>query len=135
MASQNNKKDYEFNFLLDPELSEQEQKNILKDLEEIIINQKGRVTGRDPLVKRSLAYPIDHKLYGYEGVFHFVIEPQNLSGIESKFKYQQKLLRYIITDPTPRRSTKKKPTSTIKKTEKRLERVDETIEKMIKKSL
>lgn len=67
-------------------------------LNTIIEEAKGIIRVVEKPKKRRLAYPVNKQKEAYFGWTTFSILPENLSLLEKRFKFQEWLLRHLITE-------------------------------------
>ena len=89
--------DYEILLMLDPEASEERQKEVLTRMRETIEKSGGAWTGHEPWGRRKLSYEIDKK---GEGVYHlitFVAEAEALDEVTRVLKINEAVMRHMAT--------------------------------------
>ncbi|MFC1629819.1 30S ribosomal protein S6 [Patescibacteria group bacterium] len=110
---------YEITYLISPELSEEESKNIKKDINSSIQEQGGSLvafnSNKYP-IKKKIAYLIKGRLRGqtpareaYFGTIDFNLESKNIVNLEKKVKSDPNILRYMILSKKPVRLDAKIP--------------------------
>tara|TARA_B000000565_G_scaffold255282_1_gene235492 strand:+ start:2929 stop:3213 length:285 start_codon:yes stop_codon:yes gene_type:complete len=85
---------YELMLLLNPNTTD-EVDEFLNDLKKIIVDNKGNLVDTKLLGKRQLAYPINNMNYANYVHLDVKIEPETLSILEEKFKYDQNVFRHL----------------------------------------
>ena len=136
---------YELNYLISPDLSEEEfnifQEKILKWIQE----EKGILGEIVKPAKKILAYPIKKMMQAYLGSISFQVNPEVLSNLEKKLKSEGKIIRYLILTKRPRKVSagalrrtlrKFEPTSAKpempKKEKAELETIEQKLEEILK---
>ncbi len=88
---------YEMMVIIDPELKEEEIKNNIEKLKEIINkDEKGKIESIDEWGKRELAYEIKHKREGYYVIYYFESEPEILEDLKKELRLNKSFLRGLI---------------------------------------
>jgi len=88
---------YEMMVIIDPELKEEEIKNNIEKLKEIINkNEKGKIESIDEWGKRELAYEIKHKREGYYVIYYFESEQEILEDLKKELRLNKSFLRGLI---------------------------------------
>ncbi len=78
------------------------------DLEAVVANSKskveasitelgGKIVDVDEWGKRRLAYPIKKHEWGIYYFFYVKIDPKDILELETKFRYNQEILRFLVT--------------------------------------
>ena len=78
--------------------------------------------------KIRLAYLVDKQAYGYFGLIIFSISPDKLKNIEKEFKFDKKLLRYLMIY-NPQLKIKERPTKASKIKQPQIQK-EEKVEKI-----
>ncbi len=86
---------YENLVIVKPTLTEEEIKNTIVAVEEVITSNGGEISARDVMGIRKLAYPIAKNERGYFYVIYYTIEPATISEIERRFRINEELLRFV----------------------------------------
>lgn len=89
--------DYEILLLLDPELSEEQQGEVVGRARTLIEQSGGAVDRHDVWGRRKLAYEIDKK---GEGSYHLLLvscTPETLDEVSRVFKIDDAVLRHLAT--------------------------------------
>lgn len=96
MESEIINQNYELAYHLNPDIEELEVMARVKEIQDLIIQERGSVlVSRDPK-RKHLSYPIKHKHYSYFGVFDFSASPETIEKINTQIKLQNDVLRCII---------------------------------------
>lgn len=88
---------YELAFVLGESHTEDEAKEISKDIEKIIENSGGKVEKNFFWGKKKLAYKIAKNSFGYYFILIFVIPPASLSKLTRDLNLGEKIIRFLIT--------------------------------------
>ena len=86
---------YETLFVINPNLSEEETKNVI-DKFTAIIGEDGSVTEVKEWGKRRLAYPINYINEGYYVLVDFEASPALPAELERRFRIDENILRSIV---------------------------------------
>ena len=86
---------YENLVIVKPTLTEEEIKNTIAAVEEVITSNGGEISARDAMGIRKLAYPIAKNERGFFYVIYYTIEPATISEIERRFRINEELLRFV----------------------------------------
>ncbi len=86
---------YENLVIVKPTLTEEEIKNTIAAVEEVITSNGGEISARDAMGIRKLAYPIAKNERGYFYVIYYTIQPAAISEIERRFRINEELLRFV----------------------------------------
>jgi len=117
---------YENLVIVKPTLTEEEIKNSIAAIEEVITSNGGEIVARDSMGMRKLAYPIDKNPRGYFHVVYYTIKPSAITEIERRFRINEELLRFVTIKYDSEREVKawnemvektKKPAKTEESTE------------------
>ena len=124
---------YEFTYLLDPDLSQEERKLLQESLKSFIQGKKGSLIHSTPPAKNELAYPIKKKQEAFLATLIFELEPENIANLEKKIRAEKGILRYLILKheetrerkrARPRKKRVKRKTKVeLKEIEKKLEEI------------
>ena len=86
---------YENLVIVKPTLTEEEIKNTIAAVEEVITSNGGEISARDAMGIRKLAYPIAKNERGYFYVIYYTVAPATISEIERRFRINEELLRFV----------------------------------------
>jgi len=95
------KRIYEFSFLLSGRLNETEASSLFEKIEKIFEEKEGKIVRKSELEKKILSYPIKKEGEAYFGYFHLELNPEKLEGIKEKIRYENDILRYLCLTPPP----------------------------------
>ncbi len=97
---------YENLVIVKPTLTEEEIKNTLTLVEEVITSNGGEIIARDPMGMKKLAYPIEKNARGYFYVMYYTIAPSAITEIERRFRINEEILRFITMKYDSKREIK-----------------------------
>jgi small subunit ribosomal protein S6 len=97
---------YENLVIVKPTLTEEEIKNTLALVEEVITLNGGEIIGRDTMGMKKLAYPIEKNARGYFHVMYYTIAPSAISEIERRFRINEEILRFVTMKYDSKREIK-----------------------------
>lgn len=86
---------YETVFILDPTLDKSTLEEEVKKVEDLIVNQKGKVIKVDRWGIRRLAYPIAKKQQGYYTLIIFEGDGDLVVELERSYRLNESCLRYL----------------------------------------
>ena len=86
---------YETVFLISPNLSEEETKDLIIQMAEIISKKKGKMISKEEWGKRNLAYPIKKLDEAFYVFFHYEGKPDIPAELERRFKQTDTIIRYL----------------------------------------
>jgi small subunit ribosomal protein S6 len=121
---------YENLVIVKPTLTEEEIKNTIAIIEEVITSNGGEIIGRDAMGMKKLAYPIEKNARGYFYVMYYTVAPSAISEIERRFRINEEILRFVTMKYDSKREIKawndmvektKKPAATAAAAEKKEE--------------
>ena len=87
---------YELMVVLSPTLTEEQEKEQHRQIEELLKSQKGEIHLVDFWGKRKLAYPIKKQRQGVYNIYYFEVDPGRVSEIDRKLKMDEQLLRFLM---------------------------------------
>jgi small subunit ribosomal protein S6 len=94
-------RNYEIAYIADPELDEQALKALEDRVKGVIESSSGQATKVDRWGRRRLAYPIRKKNDGYYVFIEAELPPQAGSAIERDLRFNEQILRFMITAVEP----------------------------------
>ena len=97
---------YENLVIVKPTLTEEEIKNTLALVEEVITSNGGEIIGRDAMGMKKLAYPIEKNARGYFYVMYYTVAPSAISEIERRFRINEEILRFVTMKYDSKREIK-----------------------------
>ncbi len=117
---------YENLVIVKPTLTEEEIKNTIAFVEEVLTSNGAEIIARDAMGMKKLAYPIEKNARGYFYVMYYKAAPSAISEIERRFRINEEILRFVTMKYDSKREIKawndmvektKKPAATEKKEE------------------
>ena len=106
---------YETIFILDPTLDEHAQEKEVKKVEDLIVNQKGRIIKTEKWGNRRLSYPIKKKTQGFYTLIYFEGEGNIPAELERAYKLNESCLRYltVVSDEKAEESQEEEKTESL----------------------
>jgi small subunit ribosomal protein S6 len=86
---------YENLVIVKPTLTEEEIKNTIALVEEVITANGGEIVARDAMGMKKLAYPIEKNVRGYFYVMYYKAAPAAIAEIERRFRINEEILRFV----------------------------------------
>ncbi len=86
---------YENLVIVKPTLTEEEIKNTIALVEEVITANGGEIVARDAMGMKKLAYPIEKNARGYFHVMYYKAAPAAIAEIERRFRINEEILRFV----------------------------------------
>jgi small subunit ribosomal protein S6 len=83
-------------FIVHPDADEEALENVIKDVEDLIKRNEGKVTKVEPWGLRRLAYPIMDQQEGRYVLMEFDSEPQSIGEVERVLKLMEPMIRHLI---------------------------------------
>lgn len=102
------RRDYELGFILNPEVSEEQNSSILERIQQIVNNHDGQVVRINQWGRRRLAYPIEHQRDGFYVFFDMILTPETVSELDRNLKVTEEVLRHIIIRRDPKIAQKER---------------------------
>lgn len=87
---------YELMILLDPNLQDEAISALVKEIQQTITKNQGKIGKVSQWGKRKLAYEIKKFQEAFYVVLNFELEPENIANIEKSIKFEEKIIRYSI---------------------------------------
>ena len=117
---------YEFLFILKPTLSEEELKNRVASVNEVITKNGGEIAKCDEMGIKTLAYEIQKNARGYYAVTYFKAPPSSIKEIERLARINEDLMKFL----TVKFDSKKDLVQWEKLSKVKEERVEPKVEKV-----
>ena len=90
------KREYEFTFIVRPDLDEEGHSGVVERVTQILANLGGEVTVTDPGGKRKLAYPIRRHREGYYTRMEIQLPKDSIRELERSLRLTEPVLRHLI---------------------------------------
>jgi len=132
---------YELNYLVSPDISEEEAKSYPEKIITLIQAENGMPdfpSSERIVLKKRLAYPINKKDSAYVLSLSFLLHQDNLPSLEKKLKEDKNILRYFILRKKQQKISEKReikrPELAKKPEEKKvdLQEVEKKLEEILK---
>lgn len=89
---------YEAMFIIKPDLSEEEKKNVFKQIAEVVAKNNGSVSsGSVWSEKRRLVFPLKKQQDGVYYLLNFQLPPQAVGQLNQAYKLNENVLRVLIS--------------------------------------
>jgi small subunit ribosomal protein S6 len=95
-------RDYELGIIVSPEASEEQTKNILDRLTQIVQTNGGQVVKVHPWGRRRFSYPIERHRDGLYFFLDLSLTPQTVLEIDRNLKVAEEVVRHLIVKRDPR---------------------------------
>ena len=86
---------YETVFILTPVLSEQQTKEAVEKIKNVLTSAGAEIFSEEDWGMRKLAYPIDKKSTGFYGMLEFRADPSIIKNYELQLRRDERVLRFI----------------------------------------
>ena len=87
---------YELVLILNPSLSDDEQKKIVTKVEKQIGDLKGKVSSKEEWGKKKLAYEIKKFSEGFYFLIKVEMEPGVAEKVQNSIKMEEKIIRFLL---------------------------------------
>ena len=87
---------YEAMYIVTPEMEDEAIKGVIEKFSGIITANGGEIEKTDEWGRKKLAYPIDYKTEGYYVLVNFAAAPELPRELESNFRNDESILRYMV---------------------------------------
>jgi small subunit ribosomal protein S6 len=88
---------YEGLFIINPEITEENVKNVYKTISDLVTKNAGALKKEDVWGKRQLAYPIKKRKEGYYYKLDFTAPTSAIAKLEEAYRLNDDILRAMIT--------------------------------------
>ena len=88
---------YETVFILTPVLSEDQTKETVKKIKDLIKAGRGKVHHEESWGMRKLAYPIQKKSTGFYHLIEFEADSQFVAKLETEYHRDERVIRFLTT--------------------------------------
>jgi len=90
---------YECCVLLPYPLSQKEEQEVLKEVEDIFTEAKAKQIAKDAWGRRGLAYPIKGQNEGSFVVYYYEMDPANVKEVDEALRIAHGVLRHLLIKP------------------------------------
>ncbi len=87
---------YELLVIFSGNLTEEEEKARITQVEELLGSQQATIHLSDHWGKRKLAYPINKQRQGYYDWYYFEMAPGHVAEVDRKLKMDEQILRFMM---------------------------------------
>jgi small subunit ribosomal protein S6 len=87
-------KGYESVIIVDPNLTEEDQKALLAKMTGLFTSNGGTVVNQATWGRRKLAYPVKKRDYGIYHLFYLDNTPAALKAMETQFRYEDNIIKW-----------------------------------------
>ncbi|HTK09464.1 MAG TPA: 30S ribosomal protein S6 [Ktedonobacteraceae bacterium] len=95
-------RDYELGIILNPEVNEEETRNILDRVEQVVATHGGQTVKVNQWGRRPLAYPIERQRNGIYIFIDMILTPETVSELERTLKVSEAVLRHMMKKRDPK---------------------------------
>lgn len=88
---------YEAIFIVKPDLKEEELKNTLKVITDLVVKNGGTIKKDENWGKRQTAYPVNKNRDGYYYRLDFVAPSDAIAKLDAAFKLNAEIVRVMVT--------------------------------------
>ncbi len=136
-------KRYELTYLLSPDLSDEDIKNLSEKIKNFVQEEAGNIEKITEPSREKLGYPIKKKKEAFLITLNFSLNPEGLANLEKKLKSESQIFHYLILvkkrpegiatkEALPRRKKLSRVTKRITEPKKaELEEIDKKIEEIL----
>ncbi|MBR3565686.1 MAG: 30S ribosomal protein S6 [Paludibacteraceae bacterium] len=86
---------YETTFILNPVLSEDQTKEVVGKIKDLLTNGGAKILNEEQWGLRKLAYPIKGKTMGFYIVLQFDAEPTMVNTLETAYRRDERVIRFL----------------------------------------
>ena len=86
---------YESVTIINPNIKEDEMKELIENLKKVITDNKGIITNVENLGKKKLAYEIKKNKEGYYIVLKFEANPEVVTELERLYRIKDEIIKFI----------------------------------------
>jgi small subunit ribosomal protein S6 len=95
-------RDYELAYILNPEVSEEENRSFLDRIEQIVATYGGQIVKVNHWCRRRLAYPIERHSDGYYVFIDMILTTESVAELERSLKVSEIVLRHMMKRRDPK---------------------------------
>lgn len=96
---QNIKNNYETTFILVPEMSESEYKEVVEKFVSMIKDNGGSIVNLEHWGLKNLAYEIQRRTKGFYAFIEFTAPATFIAQLEQEYIYDEQVMRYLTVKP------------------------------------
>lgn len=85
---------YETIFIMNPNITEEQRKEVIAKVEKYI-NTNGKITNKNDIGKRKLAYEINKNAYGDYYLIELECEPKAIYELERIYRITDEIMKFI----------------------------------------
>lgn len=93
---------YEFTYILDGVLAEDQIKDLVGRINKFITKNGGEIVDSDEWGMRQLAYPIRNRSNGYYVNLYFISDPDLPAKLERTVRIEESVLRFLVLKLDPK---------------------------------
>ena len=87
---------YEIMFIVKSTLDDAAQKNVAKEAQSLITDNKGKVIEFKEMGRKKLAYPIDKEVSGFYYLMNAEANAETIKEFDRKLRINENILRHLI---------------------------------------
>ena len=87
---------YEIMFIVKSTLDDAAQKNVAKETQSLITDNKGKVIEFKEMGRKKLAYPIDKEVSGFYYLMNAEANAETIKEFDRKLRINENILRHLI---------------------------------------
>jgi len=87
---------YEFMFIIDPSLREEEKDNLMKEIKDILSHYETKIINEDLWWVKKLAYRINRSAEGFYALFDLEMDWKKIKEISKELNLHKSIWRYIF---------------------------------------
>lgn len=87
---------YELVLIINPSVSDEEQKKIVAKVEKMVGEQKGKVSSTEEWGKKKLAYEIKKFSEGYYSLLKLQLESEVATKLQTSLKMEERIIRSLL---------------------------------------
>jgi small subunit ribosomal protein S6 len=86
---------YESIFIINANLTDEETANVIKKMQDVVVNQKGEMLKFEDWGKKKLAYEINKNKRGHYAFFQFTAGPTVVKELERNYKLTDSVIKFL----------------------------------------
>ena len=87
---------YEFMFIVDPSLREEENSKLMEEIKEVLSQYNAKITNEDVWWVKKLAYRINKSAEGFYALFDLEMDGKEIKNISKELNLHKTIWRYIF---------------------------------------